>query len=371
MNYLIALNHPSQYYLFKNLTARLKERKHNVQFIINDKDILEELLKKDNQNYSLLSKKKGNRNGVLSIISNRIFELIKQDLRLLKIVRKTKPDLLIGTDIAITHIGKITRIPSVVFNEDDYNVNKLFCLSAYPFAKYIISPQVCDVGKYGKKKINYAGYQKLAYLHPNWFAPDKSIVEKYINLNQPYYLIRLVSFTAGHDIEKKHGGIDYSILQDIINKLEAHGNVYISSEKELDERFDKYRLRINPLDIHHILYYAALFIGDSQSMCVEASMLGTASIRFNSFVGKISVLEELEQKYHLTHGIVNTNINGVLNKVDEILLLDNCKEIYRNRCSNMLKDKIDFTSFLVWFFDEYPTSVNILKENPEQQLKFK
>ena len=37
----------------------------------------------------------------------------------------------------------------------------------------------------------------------------------------------------------------------------------------------------------------------------------------------------------------------------------------------MLADKIDVTAFLVWFVENYPQSFQIMKENPDYQLRFK
>ncbi len=58
----------------------------------------------------------------------------------------------------------------------------------------------------------------------------------------------------------------------------------------------------NPSDIYHALYYADLYIGDSQTIAAEKAVLGTPALRFNDFVGKIGYLEELEHKYGLTFG---------------------------------------------------------------------
>ncbi len=55
--------------------------------------------------------------------------------------------------------------------------------------------------------------------------------------------------------------------------------------------------------MHHVLSFASLLICDSQSMSVEAAMLGVPSLRYSSFSGRISVLEELEHQYGLTYGI--------------------------------------------------------------------
>ena len=99
--------------------------------------------------------------------------MLIQDFNLWKYVRKWRPDIMLGTDISISHIGKIMSISTIVLNEDDYDVNKLFCLATYPFANHILSPEICNVGKYWKKKIAYEGYQKIAYLHPNYFQPKE------------------------------------------------------------------------------------------------------------------------------------------------------------------------------------------------------
>ena len=87
----------------------------------------------------------------------------------------------------------------------------------------------------------------------------------------------------------------------------------------------KYRLKINPLDIHHVITFASLYIGDSQSMAVEAAMLGVPSIRFNDFAGKISVLEELEHKYGLTYGIKTDQPERLFEKINELLAMPNLK----------------------------------------------
>lgn len=371
MKILIALNHPAHYYLFRYIINTLKEKNHEVNIVIKGKDILENLLILDNQEYVKLTERKKRDRNAISLISNGIIELIAQDVSLFQYLNIFRADVLIGTDIAITHVGKLRGIPSIVFNEDDYEINKIFCSFSYPFVSHIVSPVVCNVGKYDYKKIPYSGYQKLAYLHPNHFKPDRAIVKKNISLKKPYFIIRLVSFTAGHDIEQKHGGISTRLIKELICKLEKKGNVYIDTEIDFPIEFNKYKLNINPLHIHHFLYYSNLFVSDSQSMSVEAAVIGSPSIRFNSFVGKISVLEELEHRYRLTFGIHNTQPLSLFKKIDELLNTPNLKEEFSNRRLKMLSEKIDVNSFFVWFVENYPKSVKIIKENPEYQRKFR
>ena len=58
---------------------------------------------------------------------------------------------------------------------------------------------------------------------------------------------------AYHDIASDAHGINTVIAQHLIDILLPHGDVYITSEGELEPQFEKYRLQINPLDIHHVL----------------------------------------------------------------------------------------------------------------------
>lgn len=371
MKILIALNHPAHYYLFKFAAKEFEKKDHNIRFVIKGKDILEELLVKENVVFTKLISRKNRKGTLFSVLFTLGVEIVKQDFFLKKYLKTFRPDIMIGTDISISHVGKMKGIPSIIFNEDDIEINKLFCYSAYPFASQIVTPEICNVGHFKEKRTGYNGYQKLAYLHPKWFKPEIEIVRKYFKNDKPYFLIRLVSFTAGHDIEKKHGGISQELMGEIILILEQKGQVYISSEEMLPVEFERYRLKIDLRDIHHLMYFSDLFIGDSQSMIVEAAMLGVPSVRFNSFAGKISVLNELEERYNLTTGISNNNPELLLDAVKKLLHTENLRDIYRQRREKMLSEKIDVTAFMVWFIENYPGSVKVMKENPEYQVRFK
>ena len=119
------------------------------------KDILEEILISEKQNYIKICEKRKRNKNPFSVVINGILELIIQNIILYKFVKRYRPDYLLGTDVAIAYIGKLRNIPSFVFNEDDYEINKLFCKATYPFIDYIIAPEITSVGKYTDKKISY------------------------------------------------------------------------------------------------------------------------------------------------------------------------------------------------------------------------
>lgn len=358
MRILIYLGHPAQYHFHKFIVNSLKELGHSILYLIRTKDVLEELLLRDNQEYLniLPEGRKSNKIGILN-------GLIKREIRLIPIVKKFKPNLMIGSDASIAHVGKLFGIPVLTFVEDDYYVIPFLAKSTFPFSTYIIAPEICDCGKWTYKKISYNGYMKLSYLHPKHFIPKDSNDGKYI-------LIRLSKLDAHHD--KGIKGINETILHKIINYVENRKLTFkIISEKPLDNEFKKFILNSDPSNIHNALYNSQLLISDSQSMTIESAILGIPSIRISSFVGKINVLEELEHKYNLTFGVKPENIDELFVKMEFLLSMNNLKENFKYKRDLMLKDKINVKDFLVWLINEFPNSIRELQREPTIQYNFK
>ncbi|MCD4741346.1 MAG: hypothetical protein K8R67_02525, partial [Desulfobacteraceae bacterium] len=101
------------------------------------------------------------------------------------------------------------------------------------------------------------------------------------------------------------------------------------------------------------------------------AVIGVPAIRSNSFVGRISYLEEEEHKYELTYGFKPDDFDNMLKKIDALLKLPDLKKEWQKRRKKMLKDKIDVTAFIVWFVENYPESIKIIEKTPDYQLKFK
>jgi len=218
-------------------------------------------------------------------------------------------------------------------------------------ATHILSPDITNIEKYTNKKISFPGYKELAYLHPNVFTPNSDII-KHININlKPFFIIRLVSLSAYHDVGKK--GLSNIQVKKLIKVLEAYGNVFISAERNLPNEFEKYRLHIKTSDISHYLYFAKLFIGDSQTMTSEAAVLGTPSFRCNDFVGKISVMEEKEYKYGLTYNYPPDRFEDMLEKINQLLNQKNLEAEFVQKRNKMLNEKINLSLFMIWLFENY------------------
>ncbi len=367
MKTLFFLAHPAHYHLFKHAINALNKSGHTTIVVTKTKDVLEDLLKEDNIPYINVLNKEKKSAGKYALLIQSITGLIIRNFRLSRIVKKYKPDLMLGTDWSIVHVGKLFDIPSVLVNEDDTQAtpeNKYF----YPFASTLLLPECCDPGMWGKKRITYNSYHELAYLHPNKFMPDKNVVLKFNPSFIPYAIVRMVKLTASHDINKK--GLNDILLSKIIDKLSKKYRVFICSEKPLNDKYKPYQLILSPVEIHHALFYASIFIGDSQTMSAEAGVLGTPFIRYNDFVGKIGYLNELETKYNLGYGYTTDKHKEMLDKIDDFLS-NNIDSNWANKRETMLSEKIDLTDFMVWFIINYPESVRITQENPDYQYRFK
>ena len=153
--------------------------------------------------------------------------------------------------------------------------------------------------------------------------------------------------------------------------LTKKGKVFITVEREIEPEFAHYQLKIPPEKIHSLLYYATMLIGDSQTMTSEAAVLGTPAIRSNSFAGRISYLNEEEDRYGLTFGFLPDETDKMMNKIEELLNKADLKTEWQKRRQKMLDDKIDVTGFMVWFFENYPESYRIMKTDPDYQYKFR
>ena len=365
MTCFFILNHPAHFHLFKNVIKILRKNGHLCHIYIRPKDVLENLLREEGFEYEILAYPSKKLN---FIIGSSVIGLLKKEFKLSQYVLKHKPELLIGTDWAIVHVGRIFNIPSLVFNEDDTLAtpeNKIF----YPFAKTLILPECCDKDMWGKKRVSYNGYHELAYLHPNHFTPDSNIVNEKLGSDKPFIIVRLVKLTASHDVGKK--GLGLSIILELVKKYEKDYHFLISMEDIIIPELEKYRFGFNQSLMHHFIANAALVISDSQTMIAEAAVLGTPSVRFNDFVGKIGYLEELEHKYDLTYGIQTSKPDELMKKVAELLAIPDLRNKWKNRMNNMLGEKIDVTAFMEWFIENYPASKKIIKEDPDYQYEFK
>ena len=144
----------------------------------------------------------------------------------------------------------------------------------------------------------------------------------------------------------------------MVFELSKYAKVFISSEGVLPDDLKHYQLNLPADKIHDILAYASLFIGEGATMVSECAMLGIPAIYVNSL--ELGYCTELEKKYGLVFNFRKPM--GVLDKAIELFQQKNLSIIFQKRKNKMLSDKINVTEFFVWFIENYPFSVSIIKK---------
>jgi predicted glycosyltransferase len=339
MKVLFHLGHPAHFHLFKNVISKLQDQNHEIHILIKDKDVLRNLLDGTDLPYHNILKE-GKSSGKAGMLK----DLVKRGSRMIRYCREVQPDVLVGTSVDIPYTGKILGIPSVNVNEDDAAAVPLYAWMAYPLSTKIISPDSCDNGRWHKKTTHYPGYHELAYLHPDHFEPDQKTVSKYISAGEEYVVLRFAGLNAHHDEGVR--GINNETARQLVKELLKFKKVVITSERELLQELEPYRISIQSADMHDILAHASFIVGDSQTMSAEAAVLGTPYIRYNDFVGKIGYLKELEEKYQLGYGIKPDNEAELLQTAQKLASCADIKKKYRDKRVKMLSEKINTAEFL-------------------------
>ena len=348
------LGHPAHFHLFKNTVVDLKNRGYIVRYLIKRKDVLESLVISSGIEYKIVRQKERKTTSKIGLA----LSLLAMDWNVTKCLIKNRTNLLVGTYTPL--ISRWTGAPTIVCNEDDAAVVPNFANLSYPFASDILVPTTCNCGKWDQKAIKIRTYQELAYLHPDNFTPDREIAEKYVSTDSPFFIIRFAKLSAHHDSGIK--GIDSELAERIIKLMEPHGRVYITSERALEPQFEPYRIHIDPIDMHHVMAFCSLYVGDSQTMAAEAGVLGVPFIRFNDFVGRIGYLKELEEVYQLGYGFKTDEQEKLLFSLQELLSMENRAAVFQSRRQKMLADKIDYRRFLTDFISGYPESKSEMKD---------
>lgn len=355
MKILIDIGHPAHVHLLKNFALTMQNRGHKLLFTCRDKEFEVELLKSYGFDYIVFGKK-------FKSILGKIIGLIKFDIQEIVSGIKFKPDIFISAgSMYASHASFILRRPHLSF-EDTFNMEQVRLYK--PFTEAIFINKFKTPPLKGDNIVEYSGYHELAYLHPNWFTPNRDIYHILgINNNQPYVIIRFVSWNATHDVGQ--GGLTLEEKIKLVKKLATKAKIFISSEGELPNQLKGYQIKIPPEKMHDALNFASLFIGEGATMASESAMVGTPSIYINSL--HPNTIKEQEQ-YGLIYYLLE--IDKIIER--SINILDSHKkDEFTKKRDVMLSQKIDVTAFFIWFVENYPKSKETIKENPNYQKRFK
>lgn len=339
MKIMLSVHHPAWVHQFKNIIRMLQARGDDVLVLAITKDCNIELLEAYGIPYKLVGRTTGN--GLVQ----KGFIFLWQCLRHIGIAWKYRPDYLIGRYSPMMAVASFfCRRRHIIFEDTEgdrfsLGVCKLFSDTIMTSTSFFLD--------LGPKQERVEAYKETFYLHPAYFTPDKALVAAMgIDPDEPYTVIRLVSWRAIHDVGMQ--GISADMLREYIRSLLPHGRVYLCSESPLEGEFAQYCLNIPSENIHHVLAHAQLFIGEGATMCSEAALLGTHAV----FMGilPIGTTNELQDKYDLMR---NFNIDSAeryalgLDAALEFLAQPGQKQAAREKAARVWQDKIDINQYYI------------------------
>ena len=363
MRVLIDIGHPAHVHYYRNLAQELQKAGSEVFWSVKDIPVAKRLLEYYGFQYIVLPKKADG-------LFGKIFKQLQYNTILWLFCYREKIDLAIGTSASVPHVSRISSVASIIFDDDDDDVQPMVTRYVTPFADVLLSPDALKGTRKRKDTIYYPGYHELAYLHPKRFTPDPKILNEVgLSPSDTFFIMRFNVFKAHHDVGVK--GLSLEQKLKLIKILEPRGKIFITTEREIELELKAYQLKVSPEKIHSLMAYATIFLGDSQTMTSEAAVLGVPSLRCNSFAGRISYLEEEEHRYGLTFAFQSHQFDKMVLKLKELLDTPDLKERWQEKREKILDDKIDVTAFWCWFIQNYPESVRILKNNPDYPCNFR
>lgn len=339
MKIAICIFHPAHVHNFRNLIKLLEENGHQTLVLASDKDNTFDLLNRYQIPFIRLSYTTG-RN-----FFHKAFLFFSVTFKIFRACQNYSVDLILDRALPVTAIAAFfLNLPHYIFDDTEitpvaWKINKIL-------AKKIITPEffLLDLGK---KHIKINTYKELFYLHPDYFIPNRNKI-KFLKLknDEKYSVVRFVSWDATHDLG--HSGLTNQEKLILIKYLEQFGKVFISSEKRLSSEFEKFRLDIPLEDIHHVLYYATIFIGEGGTMNSEASILGTHTINLCEMI--LGSHEELSNKYKLMYSFRDKKIrlDQTLEQIGRMFQIENIWALGKEKRKRLLNENINGT---IWLYN--------------------
>ncbi len=332
MRILVGVWHPAHVHFYKNFIWEMERRGHDIIIAARAKEITYYLLDKYKIPYREISV---HRNSLVG----KAYDYLYRWKKTYGLCKELQPDIAMGIgDLYFAQIGKLLNFKSIIFTDSEHV--KMDEYLTFPFATHIVVPG-CFKKNLREKQIRYNGYHELAYLHPNYFTPEPSVLKMLgVEKDEKYVIMRFVSWAAAHDIG--HSGLDFLLKKKLVETLSRCAKVFITSEGPIPREFRKNRIKIPPEKMHDALSYASLYVGEGATMASECAVLGTPAIYVNTLTA--GTLEEQEKKYGL---IIQCNDGHRVEDIAFNLLRNNdSRKDWDEKRKKMLLEKIDTTKYM-------------------------
>ncbi|WP_292520580.1 DUF354 domain-containing protein [Methanoculleus sp.] len=355
MRIVVDINHPGHVHYFKNFIREMKQRGHEIIITASHKDVATQLLQLYGLDYVDLGSY-----GISPF--QKLINIPIMDIKMYRAVKDFRPDILLGfSSIRAAHASKFLGVPAVIFDDTEHAAWEH--LLYVPFSTVIMTPS-CFRKDLGEKQVRFDSYMELAALHSACFTPDPSVLSEVgLTENDTFIVVRFVAWQASHDIGQR--GVRDKV--GLVKALERYGRVLITSEGAVPPELQHYQIRISPEKLHDLLYYATLYVGEGGTTASEAASLGTHAIHVSTTAKHCGIFRDLNQ-YELLW--TSESDDDTLKKAIELLRNPELRNAGRHKRDRLNHEKMNITTFMIWFVENFPGSVGIMKERPDFQNNF-
>jgi len=347
MNILLDIGHPGHVHLLRPVADELRRRGHRLFFSVRDIPVALRLM----EHYGMAPYL--NLGGKRDSLFGKAQTVLHQDMELLRFVRRNAIDIGLSSGIVLSHVARLTKMKSLVFDDDDDAAEPLVVKYGHPMSDVVFTPNC--IRRKTKHAVYYAGTHELAYLHPNRFVPDSTVLSRAgLQEGEQFFIMRFVALKGHHDVGQQ--GLNLEQKKALVDMLKRYGKVVITSEREIEPEFEQYRLPVPPWDIHSLMYYSSMFVGDSQTMTSEAAVLGVPALKCNTFAGRLSVPNMLENKYGLCYAYPPHDFGKMMAHIESLLEREpeDLRSEWQAKRRRFLDEHIDVTAFFVKTIEDNP-----------------
>ncbi|MBX0324310.1 DUF354 domain-containing protein [Halomicroarcula sp. F13] len=333
MNVVVTVQHAGHVHFFKHAIDELTRRGHDVRVFARDNEASIELLECCDIDYEVLA---GSSDSLLSLATAQA----TYEARLLRRAMAFEPDVMTAIGgVAVSHVASLVGARSVVFYDTEHAT--LIRRLAFPFADTVCTPD-CFRDNVGSKQVRYPAYHELAYLHPDHFDPDESVLEDVgLETDDDVVLVRLGDWSSSHDVGVS--GIDDPVA--LVEQLEADGaEVLLSTEGDLPDGLTSRGFDLEPDRFHDLLAAIDLYVGEGGTTAAECATLGTPAVYVSDLT--LGYLDELESRYGLVINCAGDEGTDTAAEAARSMLAEPETE-FQQRRMHLLTEKVNPTDVIL------------------------
>ncbi len=330
--------HPYHVDFFENLHYELEQKGHDVHCFVRDDKINRRYLDGSDLDHSFYGSDPEGRFPYFASGYRNQLSLARKLIRF-------KPDLIFSVNsIPTSPFNSVFNMYTIVFL--DRRLRKKTENAIFNHADKIATPDCYPFDVPSKKQISYHSYHPYAYLHPNRFEPDPSVLDS-LEVGSKEYI--LVSFAK----RSWEGFTEEDLLPrkekiDLVRNLSEHRKVFVDGRGSLPEPLEEYVPSIPLKRYNHLMANAELVVGDDPIICSEAGVLGIPWILIAE--KSTPTLEEQEIKYEIGSRVESID---EADDLTEMILTGEIEPDFERSRREILSDKMDLTDWMIKLVDIY------------------